>query len=77
MNVKKTTYSITYSKLSKKDQVIKNTQIYYVTNKGQGKLSYALVSAKTGKKSVKTSFIVDKKTGKLTLKKGLKKAHTV
>jgi hypothetical protein len=73
VNVKKTTYSITYSKLSKKDQVIKETQIYNVTNKGQGKLSYALVSAKTGKKSVKTSFIVDKKTGKLTLKKGLKK----
>ncbi len=73
VKAKKTTYSITYSKLSKKDQVIKETQIYNVTKKGQGKLSYVLVSAKTGKKSVKTSFIVDKKTGKLTAKKGLKK----
>ena len=73
VKAKKTTYSITYSKLAKKDQVIKETQIYNVTKKGQGKLSYVLVSANTGKKSVKKSFSVDKKTGKLTAKKGLKK----
>ena len=73
VKAQKTAYSITYSKLSKKDQVIKETQIYNVTKKGQGKLSYSLVSAKNGNKNVKSSFAVDKKTGKLTIKKRLKK----
>ena len=42
-------------------------------NKGQGKLSYKLVSAKKGKKSFKKYIKINKKTGKVTLKKGLKK----
>jgi hypothetical protein len=75
LNVKaqKTTYNIAYSKLSKKDQGIKETKIYKVVKKGKGKLSYSFSSAKTGKKNVKNGFAVDKKTGKLTVKKGLKK----
>jgi hypothetical protein len=75
LNVKaqKTAYNIAYSKLSKKDQGIKETKIYKVVKKGKGKLSYALSSVKLDKKNVKNGFAVDKKTGKLTVKKGLKK----
>jgi hypothetical protein len=73
VKVKKRTYNITYTKLAKKDQSIKEKQIYTISKKGQGKLSYALSSAKKGKKILKTSFVVDKQTGKLTAKKGLKK----
>ncbi len=74
VKAKKKTFNITYSKLAKKDQDIKQTQIYNITKKGQGKLSYALSSVKNGKKNVKTGFTVDKKTGKLTVKKSLKKS---
>ncbi len=75
LNVKaqKTTYNIAYSKLSKKDQGIKETKIYKVVKKGKGKLSYVLSSVKMDKKNVKNGFAVDKKTSKLTVKKGLKK----
>jgi hypothetical protein len=73
VKAKKKTYNIAYSKLEKKDQVIRATQLYKVSKKGQGALSYTLSSAKNGKKNVKSSFAVDKKTGKLTIKKRLKK----
>ena len=42
-------------------------------SKAQGKVTYALSSAKKGKKSYKKYFKVDKKNGKITVKKGLKK----
>ncbi len=73
VKAKKNTFNITYSKLAKKDQGIKQTQIYTLSKKGQGKLSYKLSSVKNGKKKVKAGFTVDKKNGKLTLKKGLQK----
>ena len=60
------TASLKYSKLKKKAQVIKPARLYKFKNKGKGKLSYAKVS---GNKKI----TVNKKTGKITVKKGLKK----
>ncbi len=69
----KTTCNIKYSNLAKKDLSIKQTQIYNITKKGQGNISYTLSSAKNGKTNVKSSFAIDRKTGMLTVKRGLKK----
>ena len=41
--------------------------------KGRGKMSYKLVSAKKGSKSFRKHFKINTSTGKLTVKKGLKK----
>ncbi len=71
--IKGKTYSIRYSTLKKKTQVLAAGKIYSVTRKGAGKMSYALYSAKKGAKSFKRYFAVNKTTGKLTVKKGLKK----
>ena len=62
-----------YSKLSVKAQNIEGANIYNIKKKGNGNITYALSKATIGKKSVKSSFTVDKKTGKLTIKRGLKK----
>ena len=40
---------------------------------GQGTVSYKLISAKKGKKSFKKYFSISKSTGKITVKKKLKK----
>lgn len=71
--IKGKTYSIKYSTLKKKAQVLATSKIYSVTRKGVGKMSYALYSAKKGSKSYKKYFAVNKTTGKLTVKKGLAK----
>lgn len=42
-------------------------------SKAEGKLSYKLVSVKKGKKNFKKKISVSAKTGKVTVKKGLKK----
>lgn len=55
-----------YKKLKKKAQKLKVAKVIKVTNKGQGKLSYARVS---GNKKI----TINKKTGKVTIKKNLNK----
>ena len=65
--------TVKYKKLKKKSQVLKASKVVKTVKKGQGKLSYKLVSAKKGKKSFKKYFTMNSKTGKITVKKGLKK----
>ena len=71
--VKGKTATVKYKKLKKKNQTLKVSKVIKVTKKGQGKLSYQLVSAKKGSKNFKKKFSINKKTGKVTVKKGLKK----
>ena len=58
--------------LKKKSKSISQTKAFDIHN-DVGDLSYKLVSAKNGKKSFKNKFSVNAKTGKITIKKGLKK----
>ena len=55
-----------YAALKKKSQSLNVSKVIKVTNKGQGTISYAKVS---GNKKI----TINKKTGKVTVKKGLKK----
>ncbi len=77
LNVKtiKKTYKIAFSKLKKKKQSIAANKLYRFTDKKntKGAIRYALVSAKKGSKNYRKSFSVNKKNGKLTIKKGLAK----
>lgn len=75
LNVKKKTssHTIKVSKLEKRKQTIKAKKIFNFVDKGQGKITYTLKSAKKGSKSYKSKFSVNSKSGKLTVKKGLKK----
>ena len=67
------TFRIKYSKVKKKAQSVKRSKVIRITDRGQGTLSYKLVSAKKGKKSFRKYFRINGKTGKVTVKKGLKK----
>jgi methionine-rich copper-binding protein CopC len=67
------TASVRYSKLKKKTQILTVSKVIRFRNKGQGTRNYALMSAKKGSKSYKTKFRISAKTGKVTVKKGLKK----
>jgi hypothetical protein len=58
--------------LKKKSQTIARAKAFTVS-KAKGKLSYKLVSAKKGKKSFKKKFNINAKTGKITVKKKLKR----
>ena len=60
------TFTVRYSKLRKKAQTIRASKIFGSAAKAGGRKKYAKVS---GNKRI----TVDKKTGKITLKKGLKK----
>lgn len=73
LSVKGKTVTVKYSKLKKKAQTLKASKLYKFTNKGKGTKTYTLSSAKKAKKSFKKYFTVDKKTGKIKVKKGLKK----
>ena len=73
LNAKPKTATVKYNKLKKKTQKLAATKVINFVNKGQGKLSYKLVSAKKGKKNFKKYIKVNSKTGKVTVKKGLKK----
>ena len=64
--VKGKTATVKYKKLKKKAQKLKAAKVIRITNKGQGKLTYAKVS---GNKKI----TINKKTGKVTIKKKLKK----
>ena len=71
--VKGKTAKVKYKKLKKKNQKLAVSKIITFTKKGQGTMSYKLVSAKKGSKSFKRKFKINAKTGKVTIKKKLKK----
>ena len=60
-------------KLKKKSQTLKVTKVISFTKKANDKKTYTLTSAAKGKKSFRNYFKINKKTGTVTVKKGLKK----
>ena len=64
--------AVKYKSLKKKSKAIKRNKVIAIKN-AKGKLSYKLVAAKKGKKSFKKMFRISKKTGKVVVKKGLKR----
>lgn len=72
LSIKAKTATVKYSKLKKKTQTLAVTKVIKFTKKGQGKMSYTLVSAKKGSKSYKKYFKISKTTGKVTVKKNSK-----
>ena len=71
LSLKAKNVKVKYKKLKKKPQKIKAKKYIKFKNKGQGKLTYKLVKVKKAK--FKKYFKINKKTGKLTIKKKLKK----
>lgn len=65
--------TVKYKKLKKKAQLLAISKLITFTKKGKGTMRYTLSSAKKGKKSFKKSFSINPKTGKIRVKKGLKK----
>ncbi|MBQ3291641.1 MAG: hypothetical protein IJH43_04615 [Mogibacterium sp.] len=65
------TVAVKYKAVKKKNQTLTAAKAIKFTRQGQGKLTYKLVSV-TGKK-YKKFFKIDTKTGKITIKKKLKK----
>ena len=66
LDVKGKTATIKYSKLKKKNQTLKVSKVIKTTDKGQGTVTYK-------KKSGNKKITINKKSGKITVKKGLKK----
>ena len=66
LKIKGKTSTVKYSKLKKKNQTLSVGKVISFTKKGQGKVTYAKAS---GNKKI----IINKKTGKVTVKKKLKK----
>ena len=66
LTIKAKTATVKYSKLKKKAQTLAVTKVITFTKKGQGKMTYTKAS---GNKKI----IIAKTTGKVTVKKGLKK----
>ena len=66
LKIKAKTATSKYSKLKKKNQTLKVSEVIKVIKKGQGKVTYAKTS---GNKKI----TINKKTGKITVKKGTKK----
>jgi len=65
--------TVKYKKLKKKTRTLAVTKVIKFTKKLNDKKTYALDSAKKGKKDFKKYFKVNKTTGKATVKRGLKK----
>lgn len=66
LTIKAKTATVNYSNLKKKNQTLAVTKVISFTKKGQGTMTYTKVS---GSKNI----TINKKTGKVTLKKGMKK----
>lgn len=64
--------TIKYKRLKKKTQKFGRAKVYSIKN-AKGKLSFKIAAVKKGKKSYKKMFRINKKTGKIAVKKGLKK----
>lgn len=73
LNVKGKTATIKYSKLKKSTQYRSVTKVINFIDKGKGDKSYSLTSATKAGKSYKKYISIDYSTGKVTVKKGLKK----
>ena len=65
--------TVKYSKLKKKAQNLAVTKVIKFTKDAKDKKTYTLVSAKKGSKSFKKYFKINKTTGQVTVRKGLKK----
>ena len=66
LKVKPKTAAVKYSALKKKNQILPVTKVIRFTKKGQGSISYKKVSGNS-------KITINKKNGKVTVKKGLKK----
>ena len=66
LTIKAKTATVKYSNLQKKAQVLSVSKVITFTKKGQGTLTYT-------KSSGNKNITINKKTGKVTIKKGLKK----
>lgn len=66
LKIKAKTAAVKYSRLKKKAQTLAVSKVITFTKKGQGKMTYTKAS---GSKKI----TINKKTGKVTIKKGLKK----
>ena len=73
LKVKGKTAKVKYSKLENKNQKLAVSKVINFKAKAKDKKQYVLASAKKGTKSFKKYFSVNAKSGKLTVKKGLKK----
>ncbi len=73
LKVKGKTATVKYSKLKKADQTLAVTKVIKFTKDAKDKKVYTLSSAKKGSKDFKKYFKVNKTSGKVTVKKGLKK----
>ncbi|MCR5543407.1 MAG: InlB B-repeat-containing protein [Eubacterium sp.] len=73
LTMKPKTGTVKYAKLKKKAQTLAVTKVIKFTKDAKDKKTYTLSSAKKGKKSFKKYFKINKSTGKVTVKKGLKK----
>jgi len=73
LKIKAGTATLKYRKLKKASRNIAVTKVIRFTKKGKGKMTYKFSFAKKGKKGFKKFFKVNTKTGKVTVKKKLKK----
>ena len=73
LQIKAKTPAIKYTTLKKKSQKLKITKLLKFEDKGKGKRSYTIVSAKKGEKNVAKYFKINPKTGTLFVRSGLKK----
>ena len=73
LTIKAKTATVKYSKLKKKAQTLAVTKVINFTNQTNDSKTYTLLSAKKGSKSFKKYFKINKTTGKVTVKKRLKK----
>lgn len=73
MKVKGKKATVRYRKLKKRNQKLTVRKVLTFRKKGKGKMTYKLSSAKKGKKSYKKHFKINTKTGRITVKKGLRR----
>ena len=73
LKIKAKTATVKFAKLKKKSQTLAATKVITFVKKGQGTRTYTLASAKKKGKSFKKYFKINTTTGKVTVKKGLKK----
>ena len=64
---------VRFAKLKKRAQTLKVGKVIRFRKAGKGKMAYKLVSAKKGGKSFKKSFRINRKNGRVTVKRNLKK----
>ena len=72
LKVKVKAVKVKYSAVKKKDVKFPSAKVFTFIKKGQGKISYNLVSVKKGNKKIKNMIAINKTTGKVTIKKNTK-----